>query len=93
MIASHFLSRDRINHFFFQGALPRPVYAEETIWTIEEGHLCIVLAKSDYSVKDDMWESLLADGKYQPDAWTLQEMRKTLDLERFQIEVSICIIF
>lgn len=40
-----------------------------------------------------MWESLLADGKYQPDAWTLNEMRKTLDLERFQMEVSNCILF
>lgn len=73
-------------NIIFEGELPRPVYAEEMIWTIEEGHLCIVLSKSDYSIKDEMWESLLADGRYQPDAVTLLEMRKTLDLERFQIE-------
>lgn len=71
----------------FQGQLPRPVYANELIWTIEDNNLCIVLAKADHSVKDDMWESLLSDGQFQPDAWTLHEMRKNLDLERFQMEV------
>lgn len=50
--------------------------------------LCILLAKADYSFKEDMWESVLAEGEFQPDPWTLHEMRKNLDLERFQIEVS-----
>lgn len=36
-----------------------------------------------------MWESLLNDGQYQPDPWILHETRKNLDLERFQIEVSV----
>ncbi|KAK6616887.1 hypothetical protein RUM43_014857 [Polyplax serrata] len=70
----------------FEGELARVVYADELIWTIEDGTLCIVLAKADHSIKDDMWGSLLVNGQYQPDPWTLHEMRKNLDLERFQIE-------
>jgi len=66
------------------------VHADETVWTLEDNKLLnIVLAKADVSLKDEIWESLLEGGVYQPDAYTLHEMRKKLDLERFQIEVSL----
>ncbi|EEB13573.1 NudC domain-containing protein, putative [Pediculus humanus corporis] len=81
-----FISCTVKGNVIFEGELPRPVYADELIWTIEEGNLCILLAKADHCVKDDMWESLLANGQYKPDPLTLHETRKNLDLERFQIE-------
>jgi hypothetical protein len=66
------------------------VHADETVWTLEDNKLLnIVLAKADVSLKDEIWESLLEGSVYQPDAYTLHEMRKKLDLERFQIEVSL----
>jgi len=66
------------------------VHADETVWTLEDNKLLnIVLGKADVSLKDEIWESLLEGGVYQPDANTLHEMRKKLDLERFQIEVSL----
>jgi hypothetical protein len=69
------------------------VHADETVWTVEDNKLLnIVLAKADVSSKDEIWESLLEGGVYQPDPFTMQEMRKKLDLERFQIEVSLLLI-
>lgn len=62
--------------------------ADETVWTIEDGFLCVVLVNAKSSVSEEMWESLLADGSFAPDPLTLLEMRKNLDLEKFQIEVT-----
>jgi hypothetical protein len=66
------------------------VHADETVWTVEDNKvLNIVMAKADITVKDEIWESLLEGYIYQPDALTLHKMRQKLDLERFQIEVSL----
>lgn len=66
------------------------MHAEEAIWTLEdEGSLLdIVLPKADYKKKEIVWEALFADKRYQPDPKTMLEMRKKLDLEMFQMEVS-----
>ena len=50
--------------------------------------MSIVLPKADYSKKEIIWEALLHDGRFKPDLITFNEMRKKLDLEKFQIEVS-----
>ncbi|CAH0383085.1 unnamed protein product [Bemisia tabaci] len=72
----------------FQGTLFSIIHADEAIWTIEDGGrlLNIVLPKADYAAKDIIWSSLMEDGTYAPDALTFHEMRKKLDLEKFQIE-------
>ncbi|KAL0274315.1 UNVERIFIED_CONTAM: hypothetical protein PYX00_006768 [Menopon gallinae] len=85
-IKPNYIKCDVKGKTIFEGPFPRTVHAEESVWTLEDGVLCILLPKADYSVKEDMWESLIADGVFQPDPWTLHEMRKDLDLERFQIE-------
>ena len=54
--------------------------------------LNIVLPKSDYTAKEIVWEALMADKRYQADSLTLHEMRKKLDLEKFQIEVSVLLL-
>ena len=46
-----------------------------------------MLAKVDAKLKDEIWESLLENDCYKPDPYTLHEMRKKMDLEKFQIEV------
>lgn len=75
------------NKTVFKGRLYSAVHADETVWTVEDNKLLnIVLAKADVSLKDEIWESLLEGGVYQPDPFTLHEMKKKLDLERFQIE-------
>lgn len=74
----------------FQGRLYRTVHVDETVWTVEDNKMLnIVLAKADVTLKDEIWESLLEGDMYKPDAFTLHEMRQKLDLERFQIEVSL----
>jgi hypothetical protein len=69
------------------------VHPDETVWTVEDNKLLnIVLAKADVASKDEIWESLLEADMYKPDPLTLHEMRKKMDLERFQIEVSLPIV-
>ncbi|XP_054285380.1 nudC domain-containing protein 2-like [Macrosteles quadrilineatus] len=71
----------------FKGHLYKPIHPDDSVWTIEDGcTLNIVLSKAEYDQKDTLWESILKDGSYQPDPLTLHEMRKKLDLEKFQIE-------
>lgn len=59
------------------------------MWTVEDqgSLLNIVLPKADYAAKEIVWEALLADRTYQADPYTFNEMRKKLDLEKFQVEV------
>lgn len=69
------------------------MHPDETVWTVEDNKLLnIVLAKADVASKDEIWESLLEADMYKPDPLTLHEMRKKMDLERFQIEVSLPIV-
>lgn len=71
----------------FKGKLFSTVHADDSVWTIEDGKILnIVISKADYAEKEQIWEALLEDGRYQPDAWTIHEMRKKIDLEKFQIE-------
>jgi len=72
----------------FSGNLFRKVHADETVWTIEDNGtlLNIVLAKADFVKKEIVWESLMEDGSFRADPITYNEMRKKLDLEKFQIE-------
>ena len=61
---------------------------DESTWTIEDKKLLrIQLVKADQRTKDQCWLSLL-ENQFSPDPIILNEMRKKLDLERFQIEVS-----
>ena len=67
---------------------------DESTWTVEDQKLIrIQLIKAHHGTKDLCWLSLL-EGEYQPDPIALNEMRKKLDLEKFQIEVCLvgCII-
>jgi len=75
--------------FVQQGNLFRKVHADETMWTIEDDGtlLNIVLAKADFIKKEIVWESLMEDGSFRADPIIYHEMRKKLDLEKFQIEV------
>ena len=63
------------------------VIEDEMVWTLEDRKLIhIVLAKADCNVRETIWEGLLKD-EFHADPWKVLEMRKKLDLERFQIEV------
>ena len=63
------------------------IIEDESTWTIEDQELLrIQLVKMDERSKDTCWLSLLKD-QYQPDPYLLNEIRKKLDLERFQLEV------
>ena len=65
---------------------------DESTWTIEDRKLLrIQLVKADERTKDHCWLSLL-EGQFTPDPITLNEMRKKLDLERFQLEVKMSLI-
>ncbi|XP_065203774.1 nudC domain-containing protein 2-like [Planococcus citri] len=77
-----------LGEIILEGKLFRPVHADEAVWTIEDNGslLNIVLPKADYAAKEIVWEALTADEKYHADPVTLHEMRKKLDLEKFQIE-------
>lgn len=67
----------------FKGALFEKVIEDDSTWTIEDRKLLrILLVKSS---KEGYWKSLL-ENEYQPDPFTLQQMRKKLDLERYQVE-------
>lgn len=72
-----------------QGNLFRKVHGDESIWLLEdEGTLLkIILIKADYIKKEIVWESLLEDGSFKADPITYIEMKKKIDLEKFQIEV------
>lgn len=73
-----------------QGNLFKAVHGDDSLWTIEDGSvLDIVLSKADTFKQDEIWESLLEGDGYKPDPLTLHEMRKKLDLERFQLEVRL----
>ncbi|KAG7173294.1 NudC domain-containing protein 2-like, partial [Homarus americanus] len=68
------------------GKLYAVVRTDETVWTLEDKKILhIVLSKADACSKETLWEGLLADD-FLADPWTAQEMRKKLDLERFQID-------
>jgi len=59
---------------------------DESTWTIEDRKLLMIqLVKADERTKDHCWLSLL-EAEFTPDPITLSEMRKKLDLERFQLE-------
>ena len=71
----------------YQGQPHDTIVEDESTWTIEDRKLIrIQLAKANVR-KDHCWSSLLKD-QYQVDIVTLNEMRKKLDLEQFQIEVN-----
>ncbi|XP_047477580.1 nudC domain-containing protein 2-like [Penaeus chinensis] len=75
-----------LNKVIIEGSLFAVVRTDETIWTIEDKKILhIALTKADACTKETVWEGLLKDD-YLADPWTLHEMRKKLDLERFQIE-------
>ncbi len=84
--SNHFSLENPFQCFCFQGPLFSTVFEDESVWTIEDRKLLrIQLIKSDQKTKDKCWLSLL-QGQFQPDTLTLTEMRKKLDLERFQLE-------
>ncbi|KAL7645187.1 UNVERIFIED_CONTAM: hypothetical protein RMT77_003572 [Armadillidium vulgare] len=69
-----------------KGNLYSIVREDETVWTLEDRKkVSIVLVKSDPITKETIWEGLLKD-QYLADPLTIHEMRKKLDLEKFQIE-------
>lgn len=78
-----------IEKFIPQGKLFRTIHADEAVWTIEDNSslLSIVLPKADFAGKEIIWEALMDSGQYHADPLTFHEMRKKLDLEKFQIEV------
>jgi len=63
------------------------VRPDELVWTIDDGVMTILLARSDHAIKEVIWPYLLADKSFFLDAVTLHETKKKLDLERFQLEV------
>ncbi|KAK3912356.1 NudC domain-containing protein 2 [Frankliniella fusca] len=71
----------------FKGTLFQAIHVDDSVWTIEDRCLLdIVLSKSNTFKQDEIWESLMEDGCYKPDPLVFHEMRKKLDLERFQLE-------
>lgn len=72
-----------------QGKPRGTVRADESVWTLEDGKLLrIVLVKAeDVAHSEKVWESLL-EGQFVATAAEFWEMRKKLDLEKFQLEVS-----
>ncbi|XP_076067240.1 nudC domain-containing protein 2-like isoform X2 [Oratosquilla oratoria] len=69
-----------------EGKLYSVVREDETLWTLEDKKILhIVMSKADPMHKEKVWEGLLTDN-YTADPWVLLEMRKKLDLERFQME-------
>ena len=74
----------------FKGVPFGVVMEDDSVWTIEDRKLLrIQLVKANVK-KGEAWVSLLKEGeeKFEPDAVTLHEMRKKIDLEMFQIEVN-----
>ncbi|XP_042214103.1 nudC domain-containing protein 2-like [Homarus americanus] len=75
-----------LDKVIIEGKLYAVVRTDETVWTLEDKKILhIVLSKADACSKETLWEGLLADD-FLADPWTAQEMRKKLDLERFQID-------
>ena len=69
-----------------EGQLFYTIIVDESTWTIEDKELLrIQLVKMDERIKDIAWLSLFKN-QYKPDPVVLTEMRKKLDLERFQME-------
>ncbi|CAM1329610.1 NUDCD2 (predicted) [Pycnogonum litorale] len=69
----------------FEGALYGNVKVDETVWTIEDVKYLEILLVKVVTDDDNCWKSLLVD-QFEPDPLTLLEMRKKIDLEKFQIE-------
>jgi len=70
----------------FEGKSFGTILVDESTWTIEDKKLLTIqLVKADERTKDQCWLSLL-ENQFIPDAFVLNEMRKKLDLERFQLE-------
>ncbi|VVC24872.1 Hypothetical protein CINCED_3A014389 [Cinara cedri] len=82
-----------LDKILFSGNLFRKVHGDESLWLLEdEGTLLkIILIKADYIKKEIVWESLLEDGSFKADPITYIEMKKKIDLEKFQIEVRYTI--
>ncbi|KAK8719597.1 hypothetical protein OTU49_013925 [Cherax quadricarinatus] len=75
-----------LDKVIFEGRLYAVVRADETVWTLEDKRMLhIAMTKADACSKETLWEGLLTDN-FLADPWTILEMRKKLDLERFQIE-------
>ncbi|XP_064105694.1 nudC domain-containing protein 2-like isoform X1 [Macrobrachium nipponense] len=75
-----------LNEVIFEGPLFSVVRSDESVWTLEDKKLIhLVLSKADVCSKETVWEGLLKE-EFLADPWTVHEMRKKLDLERFQIE-------
>ncbi|KAK4308201.1 hypothetical protein Pmani_020089 [Petrolisthes manimaculis] len=75
-----------LDKVIFEGPLFAVVRADEAMWTLEDKKtIHLVMTKADACSKETAWESLLKDD-FLADPWTFHEMRKKLDLERFQIE-------
>ena len=88
MLYYYFLDRAVKLYHSFQGEPLGPILTDETIWTLEDKKVVeISLTKANLK-KGEAWNSLLKN-QYVPDAETLHEMRKKIDLEMFQIEVRI----
>ena len=63
---------------------------DESTWTVEdEGRLVRIQLVKANPRKDDCWLALMRDKTFAPDPVTLNEMRKKLDLEQFQLEVIL----
>ncbi|XP_050543633.1 nudC domain-containing protein 2-like isoform X2 [Daktulosphaira vitifoliae] len=78
-----------LGKLLFSGNLYRKVHADETVWTLEDNCtlINIVLTKADYIKKEIVWEALMEDKSFMADPLTFIEMRKKMDLEKFQIEI------
>lgn len=75
-----------LGKLMFEGIPFSTIDEEESIWTIEDRKLLrFQLIKANRKTKDECWLSLLR-GQFQPDPLVLNEMRKKLDLEIFQLE-------
>lgn len=61
-----------------------PVKSKESFWTLADGELCINLQKMN---KAEAWEAaLMGRGGQQIDAFTKEEVKRKIMLERFQEE-------
>ncbi|KAI5713816.1 hypothetical protein M8J76_005980 [Diaphorina citri] len=74
----------------FQGKLLDVVHGDEIIWTLENNGtlINIVLPKAEFKGKEQIWNSLFVNSKenYATDPTIFHEMKKKMDLEKFQIE-------
>ncbi|XP_065332323.1 nudC domain-containing protein 2-like [Cloeon dipterum] len=68
-----------------KGKLFGIIRPDESVWTVEENVMTILLSRSDHAINEIIWPSLMADKSYPLDAVAMHETRKKLDLERFQI--------